>query len=146
MTPWIDQTTFRAYCPKQAHYFSSNQLFAAMRDIIGVDTEGLYVAKQEGAIDYILVRESLLKQIWFYIENGQHIEPNNNTIVGKQIQFYWPADVNSPFVRKSHQQLFTIKSANELSTGTASTSQQSSNGSPMSYPPHDKRLGCIPSL
>jgi hypothetical protein len=146
MTPWIDQTTFRAYCPKQAHYYSNNQLFAAMRDIIGVDTEGLYVAKQEGVTDYILVRESLVKQIWFYIENGQHIEPNNNTIVGKQIQFYWPADTNSPFIRKSHQQLFTIKSATELATGTASTSQQSSNGSSIQYPPHDKRLGCIPSL
>lgn len=149
MTPWIDQNTFKAYCPKQTHYYSSNQLFVAMRDIIGVDTEGLYIAKQENVNDHILINETLLKQIWFYIEANQHIEPNNDTVVGKQIQFYWPPDPDSPFVRKSHQNVFTVKSAQEVSSGdsgSVSTDQQNADGSSSSYPPHDKRLGCIPKL
>lgn len=148
MTPWIDQTTYKAYCPKEEHYYSNNQLFVAMRDLIGVDTEGLYIAKQESVQDFILIKESLLKQIWFYIEGNQHIEPNNDTVTGKQIQFYWPADTDSPFVRKSHQHVFTIKSASEISdsTGSGASGQQNSDGSTSQYPPHDKRLGCIPKL
>lgn len=143
MTPWIDETTYKSYCPQQEHYYSNNQLFVAMRDIIGLDTEGLYIAKQETVEDYILVKESLLKQIWFYIEGNQHIEPNNDTVTGKQIQFYWPADTDSPFVRKSHQQVFTVKSASEIGQGSG---QQGSDGTSSQYPPHDKRLGCIPKL
>lgn len=143
MTPWIDQTTYKAYCPKQEHYYSSNQLFVAMRDVIGLDTEGLYIAKQESVEDYILIKESLLKEIWFYIEGNQHIEPNNDTVTGKQIQFYWPPDTDSPFVRKSHQQVFTVKAASEVGQDGG---QQNPDGTNSIYPPHDKRLGCVPQL
>lgn len=146
MTPWIDQTTFKAYCPTSTHYDSNNQLFRAMKDLVGVNTEGLYIAKQEGSSDYILVRESVVKEIWFYLENGQHIEPNNNTITGKQIQFYWPGDPNSPFVKKSHQTVYTIKKASEVGGDSVSTDQQNSSGTSSNYPPHDKRIGCVPVL
>lgn len=146
MTPWIDKTTFKAYCPKQTHYYSNNQLFIAMRDIVGVDTEALYIAKQEGSSDYILVRESVVKEIWFYTENGQNIEPNNNTITGKQVKFYWPADPISPFVKKSHQSVYTIKRASEVGSDNISSDQQNTDGSSSNYPPHDKRIGCIPAL
>jgi len=144
MTPWVDQNTFKAYCPKQAHYYSTNQLFVAMREVVGVDTEGLYVAKQAGASTYMLIKESLLKSIWFYIESGQHVEPNNDTVTGKQVQFYWPADPLSPFIKKSHQQVYTIKAASDLNT--ISSGQAGSNGAPSNYPPHDKRIGCVPAL
>ncbi len=146
MTPWIDQTTFKAYCPKQSHYYSSNQLFVAMRELVAVDTEGLYIAKQEGSEDYILINESTLKSIWFYLENGQHIEPNNDTVTGKQVQFYWPADSDSPFIKKSHQTIYTVKKASEVGSDNVSTDQQSETGTSSNYPPHDKRIGCVPSL
>lgn len=157
MTPWVDQETFKAYCPKTEHYNSDNQLFRAMREVVGVETEGIYVAKKEGVDNstYILVRETLLKQIWFYVENGNNIEPNNDTIVGKKIQFYWPADTSTPFIKKSHQSTYTVYSAQELqsqgdsSGGVSGTSQANnsasgSGGGASSYPPHDKRIGCVP--
>jgi hypothetical protein len=147
MTPWIDQTTFKAFCPKQTNYFdTSNQLFVAMRDLVGVDTEGLYIAKQEGSSDFLLIRESVLKSAWFYLENGQHIEPNNDTVTGKQIQFYYPVDATSPFIKKSHQSVYTVKKASEVGGDNVSQDQQSGTGTSSNYPPHDKRIGCVPSL
>ncbi len=145
MTPWIDQTTFKSYCPNEDHYASSNQLFAAMKDIVGVATEGLYIAEQESGSSRILVRESHLKPIWFYTENGQNIEPNENSITGKKIQFFWPPDPTSPYIKKSHQKTFTVKRPSEIGDSVSQDSQ-GGNGVPTQYPAHDKKIGCIPKL
>ncbi|MEX1098881.1 MAG: hypothetical protein WEB87_00560, partial [Bacteriovoracaceae bacterium] len=88
MLPYVDSQTFKAYCPTQDHYNSSNPLFSAMKEVVAVNTEGLYIAKQDNVCDYLLIKESLLKQIWFYTENGQRIQPNSDTVTGKQIQFF----------------------------------------------------------
>ena len=119
MSPFIDQDTFRAFCPTQEHYYSSNPIFKAMREVVGVDTEALYVGKEavQGGCDFVLVRESDLKKIWFYIENGQHIQPNDSTITGKKVQFYWPPAFNSPFVRKSFQRTYTLQRVESLNCG-----------------------------
>lgn len=148
MAPFIDDSTFKAYCPKKAHYFSSNPLFKAMKEVVAVDTEGLYVAKQDNICDFILVKESLLKKIWFYVEGGQHIQPNDNTITGKQIQFYWPADTASPYIKKSDQKVYTVKRSSELEpTCAANTSLPDTTSTVRSnIPPHDKRIGCVPVL
>ncbi len=149
MTPFLDDQTFKAYCPKKAHYYSSSVLFKAMREVVGVDTEGLYAAKQDNVCDFLLVKESLLKKIWFYIEGGQHIQPTEDTVSGKQIQFYWPADANSPYIKKSHQRTYTVKSSTEITCDNITAPQtggQGSDGVRSNFPPHDKRIGCIPVL
>ncbi len=151
MTPFIDSETYKAYCPTQQHYYSNSALFKAMREIIGIDTEGLYAAKQDNVCDFILIRETVLKKIWFYIEGGQHIQPTSDTVAGKKIQFYWPADPSSPYIKKSHQRVYTLKQGNEISCGSASVPDDSSgssgsDGIRSNYPPHDKRIGCIPKL
>ncbi len=148
LTPFIDfEDGYKAYCPTQDNYYGTNPLLVAMRDLIGVDTEALYVAKQESICNYILVPESTIKEIWFYIENGQHIEPNSDTIVGKQIQFYWPADPSSPYIKKSDQRTFTVQQASDIGTGTGCASPTNPDAAnTTNYPPHDKRIGCIPKL
>ena len=152
MTPFIDDRTFKAFCPTREHYYSSSPIFKAMREVISVDTEGLYAAKQENICDFILLKQSLLEKIWFYKEGGKHIKPTDSTILGKQIQFYWPADIKYPHVKKSHQRTYTLKSADELNspsncgTEEVTSSTQNSDGVKTSFPPHDKRLGCIPVL
>lgn len=149
MTPFMDDVTFKAYCPTRNHYFSDSPLFKAMREIVAVDTEGLYAAKQDNVCDFLLIKESLLKQIWFYLEGGQHIEPTNDTVQGKQIQFYWPPDPNSPFIKKSHQRVYTLRGSGEITCGNApnvDNGGQGSGGVPTNIPPHDKRIGCIPVL
>lgn len=153
MTPFIDQDTLRSFCPKQEHYFSDNPLFQAMRDIIGVDTEGIYIGKQVNSDQtFVLARETQLKQIWFFKENGVNIQPNNETIKGKKIQFYWPPDFVSPFIKKSHQTTYTILSTTDLknlngagsSTSQADSTASTGDGASSSFLPHDKRIGCIP--
>lgn len=152
MTPFLNPDTFRAYCPKESHYYSSSPLFKAMREVIAKDTEAFYVAKQDNACDFLLVNESVVSKIWFYKENGQAIKPTDSTIRGKQIQFYWPADPVSPYIKKSHQRVYTVRSTSELanscSTGPSSSSSTSTNSSGVrtNIPPHDKRIGCIPVL
>lgn len=145
MTPWTDQQTFKSYCPKQSHYNSNNQLFAALKEIVGVDTEGIYIAEQESGSSLLLVRESDVKPIWFYKVNNIEIEPNENTIKGKKIQFYWPADPNSPYIKKSHQTTYTVKRASEIGEAVSQDSQNN-DGVPSQIPTHDKRIGCIPKL
>lgn len=148
LSPFIDfQNGYKAYCPTQANYYGTNPLLVAMRDIVGVDTEALYIAKQDGVCDFIMVPEHVVKDIWFYKENNVHIEPNSDTIVGKQVQFYWPADPTSPFIKKSDQRVYTIKAASEIANACTNSGGNVSDGAPStSYPPHDKRIGCVPKL
>jgi len=148
MTPFIDfQNGYKAYCPTQANYYGTNPLLVAMRDVVGVDTEALYIAKQDGVCDFILIPENIIKNIWFYLENGNHIEPNSDTIAGKQVQFYWPADPASPFIKKSNQRVYTLKSAAEVGSACSTSGGNVADEAPnTSYPPHDKRIGCIPKL
>lgn len=144
MLPFVDQQSFKAYCPKAQHYNSDNSLFQAMKEVVGIDTEGLYIAKQSGVCDIMLIRETLLKKIWFYIENGAHYWPNNETVSGKQIQFYWPPSISSPHVKKSHQKVYTIKRPTESLCDDSNVANDQSSFE--NYPTHDKRMGCVPAL
>ncbi|MBG59268.1 MAG: hypothetical protein CMJ16_02295 [Peredibacter sp.] len=145
MLPYVDDTTFKAYCPTALHYNSENPLFSAMKEVVGHDTEGLYIAKQENECDYILITETVLKKIWFYKENGTHFQPNDNTVAGKKVQFYWPADPDSPFIKKSHQRTYTVKRPDELSCDGTNV-QDNANDATNTFPPHDKRIGCVPKI
>lgn len=150
MTPFLDDRTFRSYCPSKEHYFSTNIIFEAMREVVGVGTEALYVAKQENVCDNILVNEGVVSQIWFFRESGQHIRPTPETIRGKKIQFYWPADFNSPFIKKSFQRTYTIQSVEEINSSSCGnnidSAPQNGSGVRTTIPAHDKRIGCIPVL
>lgn len=162
MAPWIDQTTFMSYCLNSTHYNSSNPLFKAFRDIIGVDTEGLYIGEKSpetvtdsdgnlatGLSDYILIRETDLKAVWFYLKNGVPTAPTDANVANNAVYFYYPLNKTSPFVRTSTQRIFRVKSAAELnasSSTTTSTTTNNSSGSTGSYPPHDRKIGCVPKF
>jgi hypothetical protein len=151
MVPWIDESTNPAYsyCPTSANYYGTNPTLRALRDVVGVDTEGLYVGvKEQEAIiidgqivqdvgDFILIRESLLKDIWFYFENGQHIEPSPITEGSKTMHFYWPPNTANPFIKNSDQRLYTVRHTSQLSVEAGA-----SNPDPLM--PHDKKFACIP--
>lgn len=152
MVPWISPTTGRGFCPKQADYNGTNPVFKVIKDYVGVDTEGLYIAlKQpelltlpdgsttEAPSSFLFIRENLLKQIWFYNENNQILIPNEVTAGQKTIHFYWPADAQDPYTKKDYQRIFTIRGANDLNNA-------GSNQIPTTISPSDKRLGCIPAL
>jgi hypothetical protein len=154
MVPWINPQTGRGFCPKQAHYNGNDPVFKILKDVVGVDTEGIYAAiKQPELITlpdnttvsapdtFLFIRENLLKQIWFYTENNQILIPNEITAGQKTIHFYWPADTQDPYTKKDYQKIFTIRGANDLGSGDGNALQI-----PTSVIPSDKRLGCIPAL
>ncbi len=176
LTPFTDPTSGRAICPDQADYNTNSPLMKILKETIGVDTEGIWAAQKEAECyingqgeqaavpdDVILIREHLLKKIWFYVKNGQPTEPtesifNSNTT----IHFYWPPDEQFPFTRKSTQKLYTIRYPTQMNTTTSSlcgsttgtstnSSSNSNGGSPnqgqfTQFMSADKRFGCIPAI
>jgi len=160
MAPWIDSTTYKSYCLNSTHYNSSNALFKAMRDYIGVDTEGLYIGSKAAETidnadgttttipqDVILIRETDLKAVWFYYKNSVPTAPTDDNVASNTIYFYYPLNKASPFVKTSTQRLFRVKTVSELASGSVNTpSGSTSSGSTTSYQPHDRKIGCIPKF
>lgn len=151
MQAFVDPNTGRAKCPKQEDYEGTDFLFRALREIVGTDTEAIYTAEREPKIlidqegnasnapaDYLLIRESVLKKIWFYFENNLPIVPDDITINQKTILFYYPPDTDDPYVKKSTQDIYIVRSADSLGQ-----SGGSSSGTGNTTP--DKRFGCIPA-
>ena len=154
MVPWINPVTGRGFCPKQADYNGTDPVFKILKDMVGVDTEGIYAAIKQPELltlgngtsvqapdAFLFIRENLLKKIWFYTENNQILIPNDITAGQKTIHFYWPADIQDPYTKKDYQRIFTIRSASDLANGNAN-----SLDIPSTVTPSDKRLGCIPAL
>ena len=152
MQPWVDSETGRSLCPTQKHYHGDVPVFKILKELVGVDTEGIYVAEREalsrldsnGNIqevpqDVLLIREKMLKKIWFYFENGKYFIPDEVTAVQKKIYFYWPPDTNYPYIRKSDQHIYTIKSAENLG-------KKEIVGLNTTIRTPDKRFGCVPTL
>lgn len=159
MAPWIDQSTFRSYCLNSSHYNSSNPLFKAMRDVIGVDMEGIYVgAKAPETVfdregnpvaapdDFILIRETDLKAVWFYMNNGVPTVPSDVIVSTVPVFFYYPLNKASPFIRSSTQKIYQVKGAEELNNQTIPEGGSNSSGISTNYAPHDRKIGCIPKF
>jgi hypothetical protein len=162
MAPWIDTSTssYKSFCLTSTQYNSTtNPLYKAFRDILGVDTEGLYIA-EKGAqtienssgdtvttnADYLLIREADLKAVWFYVKNGVLTKPTEDNVANVTTYFYYPLNKATPFIKSDDQELYRVKSAQELTSGGVSDSSTSTSGSVGSFPPHDKKIGCIPKL
>lgn len=162
MAPWIDTQTYKSYCLNDTHYNSNNALFKAMRDVLQVQTEGLYVGEKAaetvvvgdeittGYKDYILIRETDLKAVWFYMKNGTPTAPTEENVASNTIFFYYPLNKQSPFVRSSTQRLFRVRSACELSNSCGSNNGNNSGstdtGASTPFPPHDRKIGCVPKF
>ncbi len=159
MSPWIDQSTFKSYCLNSSHYNSNNPLFKAMRDVVGVDMEGIYVGVKAAETvldrdgkpvtapsDFILIRETELKQVWFYMNDDVPTVPNDTNVSTVAVYFYYPLNFQSPYVRSSTQKLYQVKGASELNNSGVDNSGNSSSGSSTNYPPHDRKIGCIPKF
>lgn len=158
MTTWSDPQTGDVFCPNQSHYNGNDAIFRVMKDLIGVETEAIYAAikEEEAFIDpatgtvtkvdpsFMMIRESQLKKIWFYFENGQHYTPDEQTAKQKTIRYYWPPDPDNPYIKKASQRIYTI-----LDPSTAQINGSSADdGSTISTSvlPPDKRFGCIPAI
>lgn len=145
MQPWLDQDN-NGYCPDEVDLqIGDNPVFRELGKYIG-ETEAVYLAESEyirnpdGSFvtDVMIMRETDLEKIWFYIENQQPVIPDRNTINSRTIYYYWPIDESNPRVRKSDSLLYTIRYPSNI--GQAG----SSSGLATSINPPDKRFGCVP--
>jgi len=160
MQPFYDETTKESFCPAAEHYNSGSKVFAILKDFVGVDTEGIYVGVRDvttyadtdddgnivyrtASPDFILIRETELKKIWFYIDNnGRSLRPTEDTIENYPIRFYWPPNEADPYTfSQGSQTRYTIKHLSELSS-TANYN----DSVPTTIIPGDKRFGCIPKI
>jgi hypothetical protein len=96
--------------------------------------------------DYLLIRETDLKSVWFYVKNGVLTKPTEENVANVTTYFYHPLNKATPFIKSSSQQLYRVKSAQELASGGVSGSATTTSGSAGMFPPHDKKIGCIPKL
>ena len=158
MAPWIDQSTYRSYCLTDNHYRLNNPLFKALGDVIHVDTEGLYIGVKTGGPinngdgtqsrapdDYILIRETDLKQVWFYRDiDGTLKAPTDENVSNVAVYFYYPLNKEAPYIQSNNQKIYRVRGTNELNQDRISNEVSNENGAVTQYPPHDRRIGCIP--
>jgi hypothetical protein len=158
MAPWID-ATFRSYCLTSTHYNSSNPLFRAIGDVVGVDMEGIYIGVKapetifdrdnnplQAPGDFLLVRETDLKRVWFYMKNNLPTMPTDAIVSSVPVYFYYPFNFESPYIKSSSQRIYQVRGASELGQGNVSQTSTNQSGSSTSYPPHDRKIGCIPKF
>ncbi|MBL7664336.1 MAG: hypothetical protein JNM93_04340 [Bacteriovoracaceae bacterium] len=154
MSPWINSTTNISYCPTSTHYYGTNLTLQALRDVVGIDTEGLYLGIKEsesqtlsdgtvvvGPDDYVIIREGLLRSIWFYVQAGQAIAPTPLTEGSKTLHFYWPPNINAPYIKNSDQRLYTIRHPSQISSTSLNGGTSQVN---ITQIPHDKKFACGP--
>lgn len=153
MTPFIDPTTYKSFCYHSEHYNSNNPLARAIHDIVGVETEGLYMGEKSketwqlssgevitGFTDRIFLKESDIKSVWFYMKDGVHLTPTDSNVGDYPIYFYYPLNKENPFIQNAQQKLYQVMSA---------SSEINPNNTPTTltnYPSHDRKIGCIPKL
>ncbi len=161
LTAFQDDLNGAAYCPNSAHYNSTVPKFKILKEIVGVETEGLFLgvmtpkvlsaadfAASQIVTDIIYLRESLVNQIWFYTEQNTNLRPNSSTAHTKKLKFYWPPDFSAPLVKKVWQEEYQILEPSEASLLIQSATDTRNDGGIAEIPSvmrtSDKRLGCVP--
>lgn len=154
MVPFVDKYGF-GKCPGIDDYNSTDPLYSVLKDFIGIPTEALYIGvgptetftDSQGnsstvSPDYMFVRESELKPIWFHIVNGTKIRPTSLSVRDYTTYYYWPPVSNDsdPFTQKGYQKRYTIRAADDLSDATTGS------GIPVGIRPSDKRIACVPAV
>lgn len=149
MSYWVDTTSFHSYCPDEEDYASGKPVFKAMNEILGKGTEGIYVAdrSENETKSYLLIRESELRPVWFYINNGTPTKPTEDQLRLQTVYFYYPLNRENPYVKAPNQKLYRVRSAQELSANLTSLQAfASATGEMTSFPSHDRKIACVPKL
>lgn len=154
MVPFVDKYGF-GKCPGIDDYNSTDPLYNVLKSFIEIPTEALYIGVgptetftdsqgQSSTVspDYMFIRESELKPIWFHIINGTKTRPTSLSVRDYTTYYYWPpvANDSDPFTQKGYQKRYTIRAADDLSDAT------SGSGIPVGIRPSDKRIACVPAV
>ena len=158
MKVFLDPNTGLGKCPTQEDYFGTDTTYEPLRGIVGLDTEAIYIgvrkketltnpdaSKTEFPLDIIFIRESKLKRIWFYFENGLIVKPDEIALSQKMVHFFYPPspDYTDPFVQKSYQSLYTLIDRDSFNSYAPNIAYYLADEG---LPPHDKKFGCVPTI
>src|SRR5690606_3220461 len=100
-----------------------------------------------GAPDMVLIRETDLKAVWFYLNNDVPTVPTDDNVANVAVYFYYPLNKDSPFVKTSTQRLYRVKGGNEVSGGQVPQGGGGTDSGGLSQlPPHDRQIGCVPKF
>lgn len=149
MSYWVDTKSFQSFCPSEKDYAAGTPVLKAMKDILARGTEGLYIAdrSEDENRTYLFIRESDLRTVWFYNNNGVPTRPTEEQLQFQTIYFYHPLNKENPLVKQPHQKIFRVRAGSELTTGLTTLQAFTPNtGEMISYPSHDRKLGCVPKL
>ncbi len=103
---------------------------------VGVPTEKLYAAIT--AIpgiggDTLLLPQAEISRVWFFMRNGVPTAPSSDLDRTRTLYFYWPLNVNTPFVKHHDQKLFRVVFAQEAGISTIPLREGA-----------DRSIGCVP--
>jgi hypothetical protein len=149
MSYWVDTKTFHSFCPSEKDYASGAPLYKAMKSILSKGTEGIYLAdRSESEVrSHLFIRESDLRAVWFYNNNGVPTRPSEDQVQFQTIYFYHPLNKENPLEKQPHQKMFRVRAASEITTTMTTLQAFTPNtGEMISYPSHDRKLGCIPKF
>ena len=148
MSYWVDTVTMYSYCPGEAQYADGKPQHKTIQNMVGVPTEGIYVAdRSENELrDYLLLRESDLKAVWFYMKNGVLTKPTEADAQFQTIYFHYPLNKVTPFVKGPNQKTYRLRSAQEVGNLTTLQAFIGTSGEMISHPSHDRKIGCVPKL
>lgn len=149
MIPFRDGNTGKSYCPTSTQYNGTQPLLNLLGEFMG-DTEGLYLGEKEAetildngtykpVYGTMFVRESVLTNYGFYIENGLKIKANAAAMHSKTIYYYWPTSTTADPLTQGNRKLFTVRRINELQGNIP-------EGQATTEPTTDKRFGCVPKI
>jgi hypothetical protein len=96
-----------------------------------------------GAEDMIYIRETDLKKVWFYLKSNVPTLPTDDNVANVAIYFYYPLNFTSPYVKSSTQRIYRVVGPKDLGQPNSGST---SGGTSTSYPPHDRKIGCIPKF
>jgi hypothetical protein len=96
--------------------------------------------------DFLMIRETDLKQVWFYMKNGVPTVPTDSIVSSVPVFFYYPLNKSYPFIKASTQKIYQVKGADELNNATVAPGGSNASGISTNYPPHDRKIGCIPKF
>lgn len=151
MIPFTDSTTGKTYCPTSDHFNGTQPLLNLLGEYMD-ETEGIYLAEKEAETiqdgstyktlyGTMFVRESVLKEYGFYIENGIKIrvKPAVAAMHTKTIYYYWPTSTTADPLTQGGRKLFTVRTPATLN-GNVPTGQSTTEATT------DKRIGCVPKI
>lgn len=126
MHPFIDHVTYESFCPGLREYNLGGEVFNALKKVISVETEGIYLAKNSSGKKLVLP-ETIIKRIWFYknSSNNYVVPQKPNEFAENEIKFLWPISGKSIFKKHKYQSLYKVI-------------RQYHNFN------HDHKLGCVP--